>query len=159
MICLPPGLDIVDRRPWSRLTLDQVDIRDVNRRLLDLYNSVRTGAGLGELEPHEALVAAAEEHTTDMAAHNHLSHYGIGDRSTWAQRAMRHGYPGASLLTVNENVAAGQRDPMQVVDDYRQSVGHWRAIMNPRAIHVGSAAAIGPRGYPFWCSDFGWGGD
>ena len=136
-----------------------IDIFDVNEDMLVLMNKVRADAGIAPLKQHPALLYAAIAHAQDMADHNKLSHYGLAEHSTWADRCAAAGYPGASLMTIGENVGGGQTSAEMLMSDYRQSPGHWAAIMNPKAEHTGSSAATGTGGWTYWCTDFGWGCD
>ena len=127
----------------------------VDAEMLRLMNLARAERGIAPLQPHPALLAAAKGHVQDMAGHNRLSHYGLDYPTTWAERCAATGYPGSDLSTIDENVGEGAKDAAQMISDYRQSTGHWRAIMDPTSVHAASAMATSHNGVNFWCTDFG----
>ena len=88
-----------------------------------------------------------------MAAHDRLDHFG-SDRSNWAERCRDAGYPGASLQTIGENVAAWQTSAEQAVSDWMQSPGHRRTILD-RWEHCGAASGTARSGRSYWVVDFG----
>lgn len=156
MILSYKPLDLVDRTKYGYMRGVPVDISHVNDDMLKLINAARAERNLNPLACHPSLILAASNHAHDMADHNTLDHYGLVDHSTWSDRCRSAGYPGASLSTIGENIGGGQVSAEQLMGDYRNSPGHWAAIMNPQAIHCGSAAATGTKGWTYWCTDFGW---
>jgi uncharacterized protein YkwD len=130
-------------------------IDTVDAEMLRLMNLARAERGVAPLLPHLSLLVAARSHAIDMAGHNRLSHYGLADHSTWAERCDEAGYPGASLITINENVGKGAMDAETMISDYRKSPGHWRQIVDPENVHAASAMSVGSDGLNYWCTDFG----
>ena len=135
-----------------------IDDSQTDAKLLELMNIERAKRNLTPFESHSKLVAAAIGHAADMADNNTLSHYGIIDHTTWADRCRTAGYPGANLETIGETVAAGQPDWGQVISAWMQSPGHRVIILSTKFQHVGSASRISSKGYIYWASDFGYGG-
>ena len=131
-----------------------IDHAETDRLIREAINHERAKRWLPVLEPHEALTRAAERHASDMAAHDRLDHFG-SDGSNWADRCRDAGYPGASLMTIGENVAGWQRDAAQAVSDWMQSPGHRRAILDPAWQHCGAASGTAESGRSYWCVDFG----
>lgn len=144
-------LKVVDRRPQKITT----SFKDVDKELLFLMNLVRQQNGSPPLKSHIALLFAAKVHAQDMSDNDELSHYGITTYSTWADRCLDAGFPGANLETIRENVAAGQNNPKQLISDYSQSPGHWETILDCNMQYVGSAVSISATGNSYWCNDFG----
>ncbi len=130
-------------------------IDHIDAEMLRLMNLARAERGVAPLVHHPALLVAAKSHAIDMAGHNRLSHYGLADRSTWADRCAEAGYPDADLTTIGENVGEGAVDSAMMIRDYKQSPGHWRAIMDPTSVHAASAMATASNGLNYWCTDFG----
>ena len=151
------SLDRVDRTLVGASGPGTVDVSHVNEDMLDLMNKARASRNIAPLLSHTALVHSAVAHSQDMANYNKLSHYGLAVYSTWADRCLAAGYPDASLMNIGENVGGGQTSAVQLIGDYRQSPGHWAAIMNPEFQHTGSAAATGSGGWCYWTTDFGYG--
>lgn len=146
-------MKFLDRRPQKIVA--PFNLQNVDKELLFLINLVRQQNGFSLLKHHDALLLAAKLHVQDMANNDELSHYGITTYSTWADRCLEAGFPGADLLTIRENVAAGQNSPKQLMGDYSQSPGHWETILDPTMQYIGSAVAISNNGNAYWCSDFG----
>ncbi len=71
------------------------------------------------------LAAAAEGHSQDMASNNYFGHTG-SDGSTPSSRAIAAGY----MLSVAENIAAGQPDPQAVFNAWMASAEHRASILN-----------------------------
>jgi uncharacterized protein YkwD len=122
--------------------------------LRQAVNRERGAAGLPELKPHVSLAEAALAHSIDQARHDNLDHYG-SDKSTWADRCSRAGYPGASLATIGEIVAEWQVTPEQAIADWMQSPGHKAAILDKRWQHCGGGMAESSAGRRYWTVDFG----
>jgi uncharacterized protein YkwD len=69
---------------------------------------------------------------------------------------------GYQFRTAGENIAAGQKTPMIVVDGWLQSDGHCRNIMDPGFTEIGigymmsgAATGLGGRASPYWTQNFG----
>lgn len=130
-------------------------IHETDTEMMRLMNLARAGQAVQPLQSHPALLQAARQHAEDMASHKQLSHFGLDQRSTWADRCRQAGYPGASLLTVDEIVGAGAEDESTMIADYHQSSGHWHRIVDPRWVHAATAVARGSNGVNYWVTDFG----
>lgn len=115
-------------------------------------NARRAENGAGPLELCGTLVADAQAHTEDQAAHNTMSHTG-SDGSNLADRANRAGYVGWSRL--GENVAYGYGDVAAVMTGWMNSPGHRANILDARFGHVGVGLAYSSGGTPYWTQDFG----
>lgn len=107
----------------------------------------------GPLAPNALLRRAARGHALDMATRDYFDHMSPEGRGP-AERAKAAGY--ASPF-VGENIAAGQRTPSEVVDDWMKSTGHCSNIMDARyrVLGVGSATRSGSRMGIYWVQNFG----
>ncbi|HEU0203901.1 MAG TPA: CAP domain-containing protein [Burkholderiaceae bacterium] len=105
----------------------------------------------GALAWHEQLYAAAETHSTDMAAHDHFSHTGTNG-STLATRLTAAGY---GFRTAGENIAFNYRSVADVMAGWLGSAGHCANIMDARFREVGVACIRNSRGEPYWTMDLG----
>lgn len=169
---LEPGFtDIgVDRKgaTWyvvmaARLEFPQLaDPRAVAAKLLALTNDARSYprrcgervfAAAPPLRANGALAESAQQHASDMAAHEYFEHKGR-DGSSPAQRAARAGYKWRSI---GENIAAGQAGPDDVMEDWLSSPGHCANIMSPDFVEMGTAFSMNmaSRAAVYWAQEFG----
>ncbi|MBI3689095.1 MAG: CAP domain-containing protein [Actinobacteria bacterium] len=115
-------------------------------QLLGLVNRERAQRGCQPVRTDPRLTAAAQEHTSDMAAHDLLSHTG-SNGSTMLARAEAHGFTGS----VGENVARGYPTPTAVMTAWMASSGHRANIVNCSYTAMGAAYAAGG----WWTQVFG----
>ena len=94
--------------------------------VVDLVNAERAAARCRPLAVNDALTAAAQGHSDDMAANDYFSHTSLDGR-TAADRAEAAGFSGSAL---GENIAAGQRSPQDVMAAWMASEGHRDNILN-----------------------------
>jgi uncharacterized protein YkwD len=118
-----------------------------------LVNEARLAAGLAPLQIDVRLMAAAQRHSDDMAAHSFFSHVG-SDGSTFDVRVEQAGY--LPWLALGENIAAGQTTPASVMAAWMNSPGHRANILNPDYDHIGVGYATSNAFYRFfWTQEFG----
>jgi uncharacterized protein YkwD len=122
-----------------------------DQQILDLVNKERSKVGAKPLKLNEKLDRAADEHSIDQAAHNKMSHNG-SNGSKFGDRIKQDGYLFSSAA---ENVAAGQKNPMQVMESWMNSSGHRTNILNPQLENIGIGSATSSNGTLFWTQDFG----
>ncbi|WP_457110443.1 CAP domain-containing protein [Marmoricola sp. URHA0025 HA25] len=120
-------------------------------RLFARTNLRRANHGCRPLRLNDALVLAARQHSTRMAAENQLSH-GLADEPILQARAVGAGYTGWRILA--ENLAWGQATPGQVFGDWVRSPGHRENLDNCRLRDVGVGVVI-RGGRPWVTEDFG----
>ncbi|WP_337830222.1 CAP domain-containing protein [Pseudonocardia sp. TMWB2A] len=114
-------------------------------RVVELTNAERAAAGCGALRADPRISAAAQGHSEDMAAQGYFAHDSRDGRD-FADRITAAGYdsPGA------ENIAMGQPDAATVVQDWMESPGHRKNILNCSLTTIGVGLADG-----YWTQDFG----
>ncbi|HKA84343.1 MAG TPA: CAP domain-containing protein [Acidimicrobiales bacterium] len=95
-------------------------------QVVDLVNAERAAARCQPLAVSDALTAAAQGHSDDMAANNYFSHTSL-EGATASDRAEAAGFRGSAL---GENIAAGQRTPQDVMAAWMGSEGHRDNILN-----------------------------
>lgn len=98
--------------------------------------------GLGPLDKHPALVAAAQKHSEDNARMGDLTHTG-SDGSRSSDRVSREGY---DYNSVRENIAWGYSSARSVVMGWMCSDGHRRNIMACDISDIGVGIATGRDG-------------
>lgn len=107
--------------------------------------------GLGPLDKHPALTAAAQKHSQDNAQMGDLTHTG-SDGSRVSDRVAREGYDYSS---VRENIAWGYSSARSVVMGWMCSDGHRRNIMACDVSDIGVGIAQGRDGRYYHTQDFG----
>jgi uncharacterized protein YkwD len=114
-------------------------------RVLALVNAERAKAGCGAVSGNAALNRAAADYAALMARTGTFSHTGP-DGSDFADRVRAAGYddPGG------ENIAQGQTSADEVMDDWMNSPGHRRNILDCsfRTLGVGESD-------DYWVQEFG----
>lgn len=152
---------IVLARPLLPLRLPEQEV--AGREILDAVNAARAVArDCGErafaaaapVAWNDALAAAAQAHSRDMAAHRHFGHEG-SDATTVAARATRAGY---GWRLIGENIAAGQTSAGEAVAGWIESPGHCANLMNPAFAEMGAGYGISRAnlpGFVYWTQVFG----
>ena len=102
---------------------------------LDEVNGFRAANRKAPLTRNPLLDRAAQRHAQAMADRDFFSHTGA-DGSIIGQRVSDAGY---NWRLVAENIAAGMRDPKQVVKTWIDSPGHRQNMLLPGLIDAGLA--------------------
>ena len=124
------------------------------QRVIDLVNQQRAAHGLGPLVVSGQLTDAAEAYASALAAGRFFSHTGL-DGSTFITRCEAAGYRDWDYL--EENLAAGQTTPEQVVTAWMGSPDHRENILSPHVHEIGVAhlfVAGSVYGH-YWVQEFG----
>ena len=103
--------------------------------LLALINDYRAGRELGKLTVKPVLADLAREHSRDMRSRRRMDHAGF------ERRFRRASATGARSCV--ENVAWNQETPRQLFDDWKNSPGHDRNMLDPAVTAVGIARSGG----------------
>lgn len=129
------------------------------KRMLDLHNRKRAGAGLPRFCVHPALQRAAEAHSRDMINRDYFSHNTRGSGKTPAVRIRSAGY---GYRTAGENIAWGSGSlgsHASIFKSWMNSPGHRVNILNKSFKEIGIGAATGTyksySGATAWTADFG----
>lgn len=122
-------------------------------QLLQLTNEQRRRAGLQPLRLSSKLGQAAQSHAGDMAKNNIFSHTG-SNGSTMVDRIKSVGY---SYSTIGENIAAGESNPQATIQQWMNSPGHRRNILNPSFTEIGFGYTAAPNTQyrHYWVQVFG----
>ena len=113
--------------------------------LVTLVNNDRVQRGLPALEWHEQLWAAANGHSTEMAANGVMRHQG-NDGSTAAARITAAGFNWSSW---GENLGAGYTDAAQLLAAWLGSPPH-RSVLLGSFRYIGMAVVVSASGAPYW---------
>lgn len=119
------------------------------RQLLRLHNEERAKRNLPALKLHGALNLAAAKYARVLDVNDHFDHVGP-DGSTFDERIEEAG--GTSFTAMGENIAMGQRTPVEVTRAWMASPGHRRNILFRSFRFVGFGKAGGE---PYWVTNFG----
>lgn len=109
-----------------------------------------TFAPTNPLQGDPLLHQAAQVHADDMAANDFFSHTG-SDGSSFSQRIARTGFQGQPI---GENIAAGNRTAEATVQQWLNSDGHCRNLMNPNATKLGVGYTLGGPYGTLWVQVF-----
>lgn len=112
-------------------------MQDMEKQIFYLTNSIRVRNSLPALSWSGAASLCARRHSEDMAGNHYFSHIDknggdMGDRLTKA---------GVVWFVCGENIAAGQRDCVEVVHGWFQSFGHRINILEPEFAYLGVGMA------------------
>lgn len=118
-------------------------------QVVTLANVEREKAGCGPLRSEAKLRTAAQKHADDMAERDYYAHESpegrnAGDRITAA---------GYSWALWGENIHRGPHTPAQAVEDWMNSEGHRKNILNCAFKDVGVGVTLTDNG-PWWVQDF-----
>jgi uncharacterized protein YkwD len=127
---------------------------ELTDRILELTNLERERAGLRPLRQQQSLVGAAKWLAENMASRSYFNHTDHLGRSA-AQRVGDFGYLGWTAF--GENIAAGKREPEDVVSLWMGSPKHRQNILNPTftEIGIGYVAHSGSLYGSYWVQTFG----
>jgi len=129
--------------------------QDLALEVVRLVNAHRTSIGLQPLAVSPSLMRSALWKSNHMVALGYFDHNDPAPpvARTVPERAQACGYPSSF---VGENIAYGNTDPAQVMQQWLGSPGHRRNIEGPGYTQIGVGAA-GPARH--WTQNFGSGGE
>lgn len=121
-------------------------------QVVSLANVEREKAGCSPLRSNSKLRSASQAHADDMAERDYYEHTNpegrdAGDRITTA------GYAWSSWA---ENIHRGPKSPAAAMEDWMNSDGHRRNILNCSFKDIGVGVKLTANG-PWWVQNFGTG--
>lgn len=119
---------------------------DVQFRVFDSVNALRSAGGLAPVQLNAQLNAAAATHSRDMSVQNRPWHFG-SDGSSPIDRAQRAGYPGVML---GENISETYETELETLAAWMDKPGTREVIMDPRARDMGFAWHQDKSGKIWW---------
>jgi len=134
---------------------DQVPAENVRQEMLTAVNNLRTTGctcGTTYMPPvpiakwNDKLEVAAAEHAKDMSVNKYFDHIAPNGSSP-IQRAQEAGYTG---MYIGENIGSGYNTVQQVMDAWKKSEDHCKAMMDSLYTELGAA-----RYNTFWVQEFG----
>jgi uncharacterized protein YkwD len=129
--------------------------------MLNSLNSIRADQKLAPLTLCRPLTTASQKYANILARQNFLTHEGK-DGSTPGKRMQSAGYRWMNTQTgsmVAENIAGGQNSVSAVMKSWRNSIGHYKNMVEPKFTHVGFGMAMNPNSKykKYWVQNFGFG--
>lgn len=130
-------------------SLSKVENKAFTEEFMELVNNHRNILGLRGLALSEDLTSIAQVHSLNMARRLvEFGHIGFELRCLDARLALG----GGNLCA--ENVAMGQRNPLEVFTAWINSEGHRLNIESSRATHTGFAFVKSDDGIYYWTQIF-----
>lgn len=111
----------------------EYNLLPVEWNIIKKTNARRTRHGLRPLKLDARLMRSARRHATWMTVNHNLQH---------------------TSQMVGENIAMGQHDSNEAVQDWMNSPGHRANILDPNYTRIGAAAYIDSDGTIYWCQQF-----
>jgi len=134
---------------------DQIRAEDVQQEMLAAVNTLSTAGctcGTTYMPPvpvvkwNDKLEIAAAAPAKDMAVNHYFDHI-ASNGSSPIQRAQETGYAG---MYIGENIGSGYNNIQQVMDAWKKSEEHCKAMMDSLYTELGAA-----RYNTFWVQEFG----
>ena len=119
---------------------------EIQFRLLDSVNTLRSAKGAGPLAFDAQLNAAAATHSRDMAVQNRPWHFG-SDGSSPLDRVQRVGYTGKLL---GENISETFETELETLSAWMGEADTRDVVLDPTATQIGFAWYQEPSGKIWW---------
>lgn len=132
------------------ISAEESSFDDWCRQVLSLTNAEREKEGLSPLKWDGSLAALATAHCSDMIENNYFSHNSLDGRTPFD----RMKDAGISYWTAGENIAAGQHSPQAVVEEWMNSEGHRKNILNEEFEYLGVGVVKGGQYGIYWVQEF-----
>ena len=141
-----------DGEPYDKPYGDQHAVPTFERKVYELTNQERAKVKCPQLRLDDALAQAARNHSREMAAYGYLSHTSQNDEDP-SSRMARSGYPIQHGWA--ENIAFGAHTPEAVMNQWMNSSGHRKNILNCKFRALGVGVAQAHDGTLYWTQNFG----
>jgi len=126
------------------------DTRAFEREVIRLVNVERAKVGLKPLSENVKLSKVARIKSQDMINKKYFSHYSPTYGSPFDMMKKF----GIRFTAAGENIAMGQKTPMEVMNAWMNSAGHRRNILNPNFTQIGVGVAKDSKGRLYWTQMF-----
>lgn len=132
------------------VTPELEEITQFEQQVLDLTNAEREKRGLSPLQLDEETQKVARSKSEDMRDQQYFAH----TSPTYGSPFEMMSEFGITYRTAGENIAAGQTSASEVVEDWMNSEGHRKNILNPDYTHLGVGYAKGGSMQHYWTQMF-----
>lgn len=110
-----------------------------SQTIIDLTNTVRRQAGVGELAVDQRLMTSAKNKANDMARRGYFDHV---SPEGWRMSHWMNG-EGYNYLLAGENLAKGFSSPDKLMQAWTNSLSHYVNLGEPKFQHIGVGIAEG----------------
>jgi uncharacterized protein YkwD len=121
-------------------------------QVLQLVNQERQSRGLSAVRYDATLESQAEQYCCEMIYYDFFDHDNPETGTSLGDRAAEFEY---EYWVIGENLAAGQPDPVAVMEDWMNSPGHRENILNPSFTELGVGVRTGGSYGIYWVQEFG----
>lgn len=133
----------------ERETNENVDLTDDEAKVIELTNAERKKLKLPELKPDPVLMKVARDQSATMARLDRVGH-DLEERP-FSKRMDQAKYQASRA---GENIASGQQNSTEAVDDWMKSPGHKANIVQPDYSRTGVGFAKSKSGKTYWTQVF-----
>ncbi|GEL78538.1 CAP domain-containing protein [Tenuibacillus multivorans] len=126
------------------------DTKNIIQEVVRLTNEARQKNGLSDLKIDQELNDAAQRKSVDMADNGYFSH----TSPTYGSPFEMLDQFGIDYSAAAENIAAGQQTAENVVNQWLNSEGHRKNIMNEEMTHIGIGYENSGNMAPYWTQLF-----
>ncbi|KGX84992.1 CAP domain-containing protein [Pontibacillus litoralis] len=120
------------------------------KQVVDLTNKERKKQGLPKLQSFDDLAFVAKKKSEDMAENEYFAH----NSPTYGTPFEMMKNFGIDYKSAAENIAAGQQSPDEVVQNWMDSAGHRKNILNKNVTHIGVGVERGGKMGIYWTQMF-----
>jgi uncharacterized protein YkwD len=120
--------------------------------VLRLVNQERAARGVDAVVWNDTLAEQASQYACELIAYDFFDHVNPVTGSTLGERARDFGY---EYWIVGENLAAGQRSPVEAMADWMSSPCHRENVLNPAFVELGVGLRYGGDYGYYWVQEFG----
>ncbi len=142
------GVTQSDDKKSERQTASSV--KEFEKKVVELTNKERTERGLKPLKLSEELTTVARAKSKDMRDNNYFDH----TSPTYGSPFTMMTDFGIDYTAAGENIAAGQKTPAEVVEDWMKSKGHRENILNSQYTHIAIGYVEGGEYGHYWTQHF-----
>ncbi|KAJ49179.1 putative YkwD family protein/spore coat assembly protein SafA [Clostridium tetanomorphum] len=137
--------------PGQKISIPNMqDIKALESEVVRLVNIERSKHGLPALKENWELSRVARYKCTDMINKNYFSH----TSPTYGSPFNMMESFGLRFSAAGENIAMGQRTPVEVVNAWMNSPGHRSNILSPNFTQIGVGLAKNKNGICYWTQMF-----
>jgi uncharacterized protein YkwD len=142
----PPTFDSNGNPVQKVYRIKAGDTAEIQFRMLDSVNAIRTSAGVSQLQLNSQLTSAAATHSRDMSNQNRPWHFG-SDGSSPLDRVARSGYQG---VLVGENISETYENETETLAAWMKEPATRNVILAPQARNLGIAWFQESNGKIWW---------
>lgn len=137
--------------PGQKITIPNLDAtKNQENEVIRLVNVERQKNGLAPLKANWELSRVARYKSEDMVARNYFSH----TSPTYGSPFQMITDFGLKYTYAGENIAMGQRTPVEVMNGWMNSSGHRANILNKSYTEIGVGLAVNKSGQKYWTQMF-----